>query len=52
MSSRDERATDRDSMPAGASLLGTTLGLGATSKIRDRHLDRLAIVYVRGSTED
>jgi DNA invertase Pin-like site-specific DNA recombinase len=50
MSSRDARPVDREVPSAGATPSAMTLGLGATSKIRDRHLDRLAIVYVRQSS--
>src|SRR3954447_2086570 len=50
MSSRDARAVDREGVPARATPSAMTLGLGSTSKIRDRHLDRLAIVYVRQSS--
>src|SRR5260370_2502044 len=50
MSARGARAVDREGVPAGATPSAMTLGLGSTSKIRDRHLDRLAIVYVRQSS--
>ena len=50
MSSRDARAVDREGGSAGATPSPTTFGLRSTSKIRDRHLDRLAIVYVRQSS--
>src|SRR5262249_27677843 len=50
MSARDARAVDREGAPAGATRSAMTLGLGSTSKIRDWHLDRLAIVYVRQSS--
>src|SRR6266446_3606238 len=50
MSSRDACAVDRGGVPAGATSSVMTLGLGSTSKIRDQHLDRLAIVYVRQSS--
>ena len=36
--------------PAGTTPTVTTFGLKSTSKIRDRHLDRLAMVYVRQSS--
>jgi hypothetical protein len=36
--------------PAGTTPSATTFGLRSTSKIRDRHLDRLAMVYVRQSS--
>ena len=44
------RAVDREGTPAGATPSAMTFGLGSASKIRDRHLDRLAIVYVRQSS--
>src|SRR5262245_8734770 len=50
MNPRDTHTVDHDSASAGATPSAMTLGLGSTSKIRDRHLDRLAIVYVRQST--
>src|SRR5215831_1271456 len=50
MSSRDACAVDRKVAPAGATRPAMTLGLGSTSKIRDWHLDRLAIVYIRQSS--
>ena len=50
MRSRDASAADREGTPAGATPTAMTLGLGSASKIRDRHLDRLAIVYVRQSS--
>jgi DNA invertase Pin-like site-specific DNA recombinase len=50
MSARDACAVDCEGVPAGATPSAMTLGLGSTSKIRDRHLDRLAIVYVRQSS--
>ena len=50
MRSRDASPVDREGMPAGATPTAMTLGLGSASKIRDRHLDRLAIVYVRQSS--
>lgn len=50
MNNHDTRSIDcgEGSPPTGPS--NTTLGLQATSKIRDIHLDRLAIVYVRQSS--
>src|SRR5271156_604528 len=36
--------------PAGTTPPPATFGLRSTSKIRDQHLDRLAIVYVRQSS--
>src|SRR5262249_9775992 len=50
MRSRDASAVDREGVPTGATPTAMTLGLGSASKIRDRHLDRLAIVYVRQSS--
>lgn len=44
------RAADRDSPSAATRPAAATFGLGATSKIRDAHLNRLAMVYVRQST--
>lgn len=41
---------DRDSRPAAPRSAAVTFGLGSTSKIRDTHLNRLAMVYVRQST--
>ena len=50
MNSRDTRVIDREGGPAGATPSALTFGLGSTSKICDRHLDRLAIVYIRQSS--
>ena len=50
MNSHDTRVIDREGGPAVATPSARTFGLGSASKIRDRHLDRLAIVYVRQST--
>jgi DNA invertase Pin-like site-specific DNA recombinase len=50
MNPHDIRAIDREGGPAKATPSATIFGLGSASKIRDRHLDRLAIVYVRQST--
>ncbi|HMB05936.1 MAG TPA: recombinase family protein [Isosphaeraceae bacterium] len=50
MSSRDTRVVDHEGGSAEATPSAMTFGLRSTSKIRDRHLDRLAIVYVRQST--
>lgn len=44
MNARDSRVVDREKGSA------TTFGLRSTSKIRDLHLDRLAMVYVRQSS--
>jgi DNA invertase Pin-like site-specific DNA recombinase len=49
--SRDKpRAEDRDGGSAPIRPSAATFGLGSTSKIRDVHLNRLAMVYVRQST--
>jgi DNA invertase Pin-like site-specific DNA recombinase len=50
MRSRNASAVDREGVPAGSTPSAMSLGLGSASKIRDRHLDRLAIVYVRQSS--
>ena len=50
MNTRDARVVDREDGSAEATPSATTFGLRSTSKIRDRHLDRLAIVYVRQSS--
>lgn len=50
MRSLDARTVDHEGIPVGATPSAMTLGLGSTSKIRDQHLDRLAIVYVRQSS--
>jgi DNA invertase Pin-like site-specific DNA recombinase/transposase-like protein len=50
MNARDPRVVDRAEVPAGNPPSSTTFGLRSTSKIRDRHLDRLAMVYVRQSS--
>jgi DNA invertase Pin-like site-specific DNA recombinase len=50
MTPRDARVVDRECEPAGVTLSVMTFGLWSSSKIRDWHLDRLAIVYVRQST--
>jgi DNA invertase Pin-like site-specific DNA recombinase len=50
MNARDSQVVERDqtSIPAAPSVM--TFGLRSASKIRDVHLDRLAIVYVRQSS--
>ena len=49
--SRDNlRGEDRDSRSAPTQPAAATIGFGSTSKIRDLHLNRLAMVYVRQST--
>ena len=50
MNAPDSRGQDRDSQPTPASPCGQAFGLRSTSKIRDLHLNRLAVVYVRQST--
>jgi DNA invertase Pin-like site-specific DNA recombinase len=47
MSAPDTRAVERED---GSSPSAMAFGLRQTSKIRDLHLDRLAVVYVRQST--
>jgi DNA invertase Pin-like site-specific DNA recombinase len=44
------RGEDRASRSAPAPSAAATFGLGSSSKIRDLHLNRLAMVYVRQST--
>src|SRR3954451_9272690 len=50
MSTREAGVGDRADGSAGTTPPPSTFGLRSTSKIRDRHLDRLAIVYVRQSS--
>lgn len=50
MTTRDARVLDREDVSARATPTATTFGLRSTSKIRDRHFDRLAMVYVRQSS--
>jgi DNA invertase Pin-like site-specific DNA recombinase len=50
MSDRSARVVEREGGSAGATPSPTTFGLRSTSKILDRHLDRLAMVYVRQSS--
>lgn len=50
MNGDNPRGDDRDRRPASTCPATTMLGLGSTSKIRDVHFDRLAMVYVRQST--
>jgi DNA invertase Pin-like site-specific DNA recombinase len=50
MNSHDIHGLDRDSRSAPMRPAAATFGLGSTSKIRDVHLNRLAMVYVRQST--
>jgi DNA invertase Pin-like site-specific DNA recombinase len=44
------RGADRETSSAPTRPAAATFGLGSTSKIRDVHLNRLAMVYVRQST--
>lgn len=46
----NRRGEDRDNRSAPTPSAAATFGLGSTSKIRDLHLNRLAMVYVRQST--
>src|ERR1700756_668390 len=50
MNAANPRGEDRDRRSAPTPPGATTFGLGSTSKIRDLHLNRLAMVYVRQST--
>lgn len=50
MNSDNPRGEERDGRTAPPRLAAATFGLGSTSKIRDVHLNRLAMVYVRQST--
>lgn len=50
MNTRDARAIDRDKGLVRATPSAPTFGLRSTSKIRDLHLNRLAMVYVRQSS--
>jgi DNA invertase Pin-like site-specific DNA recombinase len=50
MNTREASAVDRPEGSAGTTPSAATFGLRSTSKIRDRHLDRLAMVYVRQSS--
>jgi hypothetical protein len=52
MSSRDPSVVDREDGSAEATPSAGTFGLTSSSKSRDRHLDRLAVVYVRQSTPE
>src|SRR4051812_28831007 len=49
MNARDARVIPEDRL-AGATPSASTFGLRSTSKIREQHLDRLAMVYVRQSS--
>ena len=50
MTAHDLSGVDRDERSTPMSAAASPLGLRATSKIRDLHLDRLAMVYVRQSS--
>jgi hypothetical protein len=47
MSTPDSLGESRDNRPTPAAPAASTFGLRSTSKIRDLHLNRLAMVYVR-----
>lgn len=50
MNAHDAHVVSRNDGSAGAVPSATTFGLRSTSKILGRHLDRLAMVYVRQSS--
>lgn len=50
MNADKPRGEDRESRSASPRAATVTFGLGSTTKIRDLHLNRLAMVYVRQST--
>jgi DNA invertase Pin-like site-specific DNA recombinase len=50
MNSDKPRGEDRESRSVPTGPAAATFGLGSTAKIRDLHLNRLAMVYVRQST--
>jgi DNA invertase Pin-like site-specific DNA recombinase len=50
MNPRDARLVERKDGSSGTTPSAMTFGPWSSSKIRDRHLNRLAIVYVRQST--
>jgi DNA invertase Pin-like site-specific DNA recombinase len=50
MNSNKPRGADRESRSTPTRPVSATFGLGSTSKIRDVHVNRLAMVYVRQST--
>ena len=50
MSSRETGVLDRENGAPGSTLPTATFGLRSTSKIREPHFDRLAMVYVRQSS--
>jgi DNA invertase Pin-like site-specific DNA recombinase len=51
MNASDSRGLGRDDRSAPASPCGQSFGLRSTAKIRDLHSSRLAVVYVRQSTQ-
>src|ERR1700678_4183682 len=50
MNSHDAAVVDRENGETGPNPATATFGLRSTSKIRNRHFDRLAMVYVRQSS--
>jgi DNA invertase Pin-like site-specific DNA recombinase len=50
MTTPETSVVDRSEGSAGTTASTAVFGLRSTSKIRDRHLDRLAMVYVRQSS--
>jgi DNA invertase Pin-like site-specific DNA recombinase/transposase-like protein len=50
MNSRDADVVDRENGATGSTPVTATFGLRSTSKIRDQHFNRLAMVYVRQSS--
>src|SRR5215217_8443779 len=50
MNSREAGVVDRENGETGSTPATATFGLRSTSKIRDHHFDRLAMVYVRQSS--
>ena len=50
MKDNNPREEDRDGRAVPPRSVAAAFGLGSTSKIRDLHLNRLAMVYVRQST--
>ena len=50
MNARETHVVDRDKRSAPATSSAPTFGLRSTSKIRELHFDRLAMIYVRQSS--
>ena len=50
MNGNKSRGEDRENRSAPTRPVAATFGLGSTAKIRDVHVNRLAMVYVRQST--